>query len=534
MRLTCFCGPYWGSFDVWTWKLTPQPSRAALWLNERPTFKCRTAQQTVSHTSVPHQRHDPQRARSGSTANYREIVNPRKSHYDSDLMQAQQVSKPDLSVLKIDRQRAKRSSRKWRRWVWAVLLIALLVIGISVMTGQFGPLSAKPVRVAVAARRTWSGAEPVLTASGYIIARHQVEVGSKITGRIVALLVDEGDQVRQGQLIARLDDQEIRAQLQQAQANVAAAKARLAELEAGSRPQEIERAKAEKERLLADMNNAEINWQRVRQLVNDGVLQQQALDDARARLEMAQKAYQAAVENYELTRLGPRQEQIELARAQWRQAEAELAYVQAQLDNTLIRAPVGGTVLDRYADLGEMVTTGFTSDRGAKQALVSIADLRDLQVEMDITEADIAKVALNQPVTIIPDAYTDRRYNGIVEYIADVADRQKATIQVKVKVLNPDAFLRPDMGAKVTFFPMGTAPSVASAGVFVPASAIIDQHGRPSVFVVKDDKAMLQPVRLGEQADGYVNIRDGLQGGERVIIGGHENLKDGDKISVQS
>lgn len=451
-----------------------------------------------------------------------------------DFMQVQQSSKPDLSVLKIDRQRARRSSRSWRRWVLTVLVIALLVVGIGVMTGQFGPLAAKPVRVAVASRRALTGAEPVLTASGYIIARHQVEVGSKITGRIVELLVDEGDYVRKGQLIARLDDYEIRAELQRAQANVAAAKARLAELEAGSRPQEIERAKAEQERLLADLKNAEINWQRIRQLVNDGVLQQQALDDARARLEMAQKAYQAAVENYELTRLGPRQEQIELARAQLRQAEAELAYAQAQLDNTLIRAPVSGTVLDRYADLGEMVTTGFTSDRGAKQALVSIADLRDLQVEMDITEADIAKVELNQPVTITPDAYTDRRYNGIVEYIADVADRQKATIQVKVKVLNPDAFLRPDMGAKVTFFPTGTVPATESTGIFVPASAIVYQQGRPNVFVVKDDKAMIQPVTPGDQADGYVNIRDGLQGGERVIIGGHENLKHGDRISVQS
>jgi multidrug resistance efflux pump len=311
---------------------------------------------------------------------------------------------------------------------------------------------AEPVRAAVAAQRSTDDAPPVLSAAGYIIARNQVEVASKITGRIVSLEVKEGDFVKQGQVIARLDDYEVSAQVRQAQANLEAAQARLKQLEAGSRQQEIERAKAQMERAKADLNNAELNLQRAERLVKEGVLSQQLLDDARARHEIALKAYQAAKEDYDLVRIGPRQEEIDLARAQVQQAAAALAFAQAQLENTIIRAPVAGTILDRYVDLGEMVTTGFASERGARQALVSLADLNDLQVELDITEADIAKVQLDQPTIITPDAYPDRHYQGIVEYIAGVADRQKATIQTKVKVLNPDAFLRPDMGAQVSFY----------------------------------------------------------------------------------
>ena len=453
--------------------------------------------------------------------------------------QAKHQVKEDLKVLRIDRQRAGQRGPRYWKWllvlgVISVLLVAAVFLATRLKLGSQLGLAAKPVRVAVAMRRSVDGAQPVLSASGYIIARHQVEVGSKITGRVVKLEVDEGYPIKQGQVIAKLDDYEIRAQVNQAQANLAAAQARLAELEAGSRPQEIERAKAHQERLEADVKNAEVNLRRVERLVKDGVLQQQALDDARARYDMAQNALAAAREDYELARIGPRLEQIELARAQVRQAEAELAFAQAQWQNTIIRAPVSGTILDRYVDLGEMVTTGFTSDRGAKQALVSIADLRDLQVEMDISEADIAKAQLNQPTTITPDAYQDRRYDGVVEYIADVADRQKATIQVKVKVLNPDKFLRPDMGAKVTFYEMGTAVPQQRASVLVPKSAVVNQGGRTVVFIVKDEKAVVQPVVVGPEESGYVPVFQGLQGGESVIVSGQDTLKDGDQIVVQS
>lgn len=444
----------------------------------------------------------------------------------------------DIRALQIDRQRAHPPPRSRRRWLVVIGGLILLggIGGVLIKWAPFGVRlggSAKEVSVAVAARRGPTGPQPILSASGYIIARNQVEVGAKITGRVVALEVKEGDVVRAGQVIARLDDEEIRAQVRQAEANLAAARARLAELEAGSRPQEIDRARAEMLRAEADLKNADVNLRRLERLVEAGVVDRQRLDDARARYEMAAAALRAAQENYELARIGPRPEQIELARAQVHQAESALAYARAQLENTVIRAPVSGTVLDRYVDLGEMVTIGFTSTRGAKQALVSLADVTDLQVELDISEADIARVKLQQPTTITPDAYPDRHYRGVVEYISAVADRQKATIKVKVKVLDPDEYLRPDMGAKVTFYEKGTEIPRESSVVLVPKTAVIEQGNRTIVFLAREGKAVAQPVSVGKENAGYCEIVSGLQGGEMVITGGLAGLKDGDRITVR-
>lgn len=444
----------------------------------------------------------------------------------------------DIRALRIDRQRAHPPSSPRQRWLimigGLILLGALVALVVVWRTGGAGlGEEAKDVSVAPAVRRGPAGPQPLLSAGGYIIARNQVEVGAKITGRVVALEVKEGDVVRAGQVIARLDDEEIRAQVRQAEANLAAARARLAELEAGSRPQEIDRARAEMLRAEADLKNAEANLRRLERLVEAGVVDRQRLDDARARYEMAAAALRAAQENYELARIGPRPEQIELARAQVQQAESQLAYARAQLENTVIRAPVSGTVLDRYVDLGEMVTIGFTSTRGAKQALVSLADVTDLQVELDISEADIARVALGQPTTITPDAYPDRHYRGVVEYISAVADRQKATIKVKVKVLDPDEYLRPDMGAKVTFYQKGTEIPHESSVVLVPKSAVIEQGNRTIVFLAREGKAVAQPVSVGKENAGYYEIVSGLQGGEMVITGGLAGLKDGDRITVR-
>jgi HlyD family secretion protein len=276
----------------------------------------------------------------------------------------------------------------------------------------------------------------------------------------MSISVDEGDDIGRGEVIATLDDAELRAQLRQAEAAAAAAAARLAELEAGSRPQEIQRAKAQVDSARADKLNADQALRRAERLVTAGVLQKQALDDALARADMAAGALSAAEENYDLARVGPRAEEIVRARADFHQAEAAVSYTRALLDNTVIRAPISGTILNRFVDPGEMVTTGFTSERGARQALVNMADLKDLQVELDVAEADIAKVEREQPVSIRPDAYPDREYRGRVEFISSVGDRQKATVKVKVTILAPDGLLRPEMGAKVSFYPQsGRAPS---------------------------------------------------------------------------
>ncbi len=445
----------------------------------------------------------------------------------------------DIQSLRIDRGQEIDLARDSRRGLLLPVILLAVALAISLFlasrlewSARLG-LTPKEVQVASAVRRWTEGARPVLTAGGYVIARNQVEVGSKITGRIMALEVDEGDFVRKGQVIARLDDREIAAQVRQSQANLAAARARLAELEAGSRQQEIDRAKAEMDRAEAELRNAEVNLRRYESLFEQGLLERQNLDDARARYEMAVAAQHAAKESYDLVRMGPRQEEIDRARAEVRRAEAELALAQAQLENTVIRAPISGTVLERYVDPGEMVTIGFASDRGAKQALVALANLEDLQIELDISEADIARVQLDQPTSIAPDAYPERRYKGTVEYIASVGNRQKATVKVKVRVLDPDEHLRPDMGAKVTFYEKGSGLPERESAIMVPKSAVVERGGRTVVFLARDSKVVVQSVRVRREEEGYVEIISGLEGGEKVIVGGQESLKDGDMIAAR-
>ncbi len=215
----------------------------------------------------------------------------------------------DIRSLQVDRQRVP-PRRSWRRR-WIIVTGGLiLLLGAGVVLIRWGPIgsvgSVAEVSVAVVTRRDSSGPYPLLSAGGYVIARHQVEVGAKITGRVIALEVEEGDVVRAGQVIARLDDEEIRAQVREAEATLAAARARLAELEAGSRPQEINRAHAEMLRAEADLKNAEANLRRLERPAEVGVVDRQQLDDARARYEMAVAALRVARENYELIRIGPR------------------------------------------------------------------------------------------------------------------------------------------------------------------------------------------------------------------------------------
>lgn len=447
----------------------------------------------------------------------------------------------DLRALRIDRRPrvSRESNSRLKLYLGAGLAAGAAAAAVFSLAPRvslsvpFGLASAKNVEVVAAARQQSTGeAQPVLTASGYVIALKQVDVSSKITGRVVSLDVREGDRVRQGQVIARLDDAEFNAQVSRASASVVAARARLSQLQAGSRPQEIGRAKAEAERASADLKNAEIALRRTESLVKDGVIPQQSLDDARARYQMAQSTYNAMRESYELTQAGPRREEVDVAKAQLQQAEAELSLAQAQLQNTVIRSPISGVVLNRYVEVGAMVTTGFTSEFGAKQALVSVADMNDLQVELDIAEADIAKVQLGQPAVIVPDVYQDRSYQGTLEQIAAAANRQKASLQVKVKVLNPDEYLRSNMGVKVTFYQKGAQAPQSRGAVLVPKSALLEQGGRTTVFLVKEGKAVQQPVTVGRESGGFVEVLSGLEGGEQVVADGASALKDGDAVAV--
>ena len=365
----------------------------------------------------------------------------------------------DLKALRIDRTRKRgRPSRSlWlmglMAFVLGAVLSGLVFLNLSLRTPDAAVAEvqadrATDVPAAAGVDRAPDRDRPLLIASGYIVPRHRIEVSSRIMGKVAWVGVDKSDRVEKGQLLVRLEDAEFRAQLQQAQAGLDSARARLTELETGSRPEEIQRAKAELERSRAEFDNADLEYRRFSQLIESGVIAQQRVDDARSRRDMAEAAVAVAEKNHRLVEIGPRTEQIEAARAELERSQADIRYWNTRLRETEIRAPVTGTILERVVEVGEMVSGYFMG--GA--VLVALADLNDLQVEMDISQADFHNISPENGCKMSPIAYPSREYECELDEIAPEANRQRATIEVKVQILKPDEYLRPEMDVQVTFF----------------------------------------------------------------------------------
>ena len=435
-----------------------------------------------------------------------------------------------LRALRIDPERRRRGRRSasWLRYA-VIGLIGLATLGYFVSRTRLNPVE---VEVATAQRLDPGAPTPVLTAGGYIIPHRKVELAPKITGRVEWVGVEKGDTVTRGQVLLRIEQREFLAATDRAHALLAGARARLQELESGSRPEEIDRARAGVEEARSNVANAVLELERFERLHAEGAVSRQALDVARNRHEVALSQQAAAQKSYDLVRIGPRREQIDLARAQVREAEAVLRAARVDLDNTVIRAPTGGTILERLVEPGEIVTISFIGGRGAKSAVLSIADLSVLDVEVDVSQNEIGKVRLNQPATIVADAFPDRTYRGAVSEMAPEANRQKATLQVKVRVAQPDGIIRPEMNAKVTFLEPPSGPS-GPAKVSAPKEAVFTRDAQRYVFLVDGGKATARPVRVGAEADGRVEILEGLAGGESVVTRGVEVLKDGQRVRVK-
>jgi HlyD family secretion protein len=447
----------------------------------------------------------------------------------------------EIKSLRIDRsaKQKNRSGRGLLRWI-------LVSFGLSVLLGVafviYGRLNAA-VEVETVRVRTASTASPgapagatILNATGYIVTAHKIELASKVSGRVAWIGVEKGDKVKQGQVLVRLEDEEFRARVTEAQGQLNSLKARLAALENGSRPEETARSQADLEQVRADLENARVSLNRTRSLVEKGVLSNQTLDDAQARYDAQVARFASYEKTNALVRIGPRREDIDAMRAQVKQAEGTLAFAQTQLDNTVIRAPISGAILERNVERAEFVTTGFVSDRGAKGYVVSMADLTDLQVELDIDQKDFARLGPRQPAVITTDTYPDRKYQGEITEISPEANRQKATVQVKVKVLKPDDYLRPEMNASVAFYapekPGGKEANQASAAkplIMIPASTIRDG----AVFMVFDGRAVRRQVQVSGTSQQGATISNGLTGGEDLTVNPPADLKDGQKVRAK-
>jgi RND family efflux transporter MFP subunit len=413
--------------------------------------------------------------------------------------------KPDLSALRISE--TKRSNGKaGKRWIWIALgVIALALVGLA----GFAFRNRKVEVEAAPAVRPTTGPAGVLNASGYVTPRRRATIAAKITGRVTGVYFDEGTRVAEGQLLATLDDSDVRRALDSAVADRNSAQAAIADYE-------------------VQLKNAEIELRRTQQLVKEGVQTQQALDSA----VMAADSLRA---------------KIALAKQQVLGAEARIKEQQQAVDNCIIRAPFAGIVVSKDAQVGEMVSPISAGGGFTRTGISTVVDLHSNEFEVDVSEAYIAKVSTNQPVNAVLDAYPDWTIPAKVRTVIPTADRQKATVKVRISVTEPDHIhlydpakdprILPDMGVKVTFLetdsPAGTSEKKSSAVAMVPQKAIRHDNGSTFVFVVNGDTLERRAVKTGETRGSDIEILGGIQPDVLVVVNGPPTLRDGQFVQIQ-
>lgn len=398
--------------------------------------------------------------------------------------------KPDLSRLKIDRTQLPPDDGRKRWWIAAIVLIALLGAAYFFFRGS----SAVQVQVVRAEVVGGGGNTAGITANGYVVARTRASVSSRISGRLASLGVEEGSRVRRGQILARLENADYEAAVAQAAADSLRAVAAL------------EEAQVARDQLGRDLARA-------KELLARNLESASAIENLNAQLDGAS------------ARVGVQQAQV-------RAAQAALAFARANLDNTYIRAPFDGTVLRKDAEVGEVVAPVATGGGLTRGAVVTMADLGTLEVEVDVNEAYIAQIKSEQSARITLDAYPSVNFAGRVRQIVPTADRQRATVQVKVAITDHDPRILPEMGARVEFFDAAAADSSAPSRVFVPADAVRSDGPDTIVWVVRDGVVRRTVVQAGPVSGGRREIRSGLSGGESLVNKPPAGLEDGGRVDV--
>jgi RND family efflux transporter MFP subunit len=399
------------------------------------------------------------------------------------------VNKPDLSQLTIDRTIAPAARPRRRLWPW---FAAAAVIAAAAVAGLAGFGTAQTVETAPVTTAYPSQAVTLLNATGYVVAQRKASVASKATGRLEWLGVMEGSRVKQGEVIARLENRDVSASREQAAASVRVAQAN------------IEQARAE-------LRDAESNLHRSRDLATKNYISGSALDAAVARFDKAQ----AAVRSSEAS-LGV--------------AQANLKAAEVAFDQTLIRAPFDGIVLTKSANVGDNITP-FSQAADTKGAVVTMADMDTLEVEADVAESSLAKIRVGQACEIQLDAVPDHRFPGTVNRIVPTVDRAKATVLVKIRFLERDGRVLPDMSAKVAFLEREVGAAERQPVTVVPKQAIVERAGEKAVFVVSDGRAVRTRIEAG-RAIGDAVQASGVKPGDRVIVKPLDRISDGERVKV--
>lgn len=403
--------------------------------------------------------------------------------------------KEELASLRIDQSERGGSGRRGV-WLALVLVLAIVVAGGWYWTNR---LQAASVKVASVASVTGASAGPgtVLNASGYVTARRRATVSSKVTGKVMQIFVEEGQSVRQGQVLARLDDSQARAALALAQAQLDASRKSFAEDE-------------------ARLREAELNLRRREQLLKDGVVGRAEVDTARA----------------EVDSLAAR---IDYAKQQIVVAESRVNLSRTDLNDMVVRAPFDGVAISKDAQPGEMISPVSAGGGFTRTGIGTIVDMSSLEIEVDVNESFINRVRPEQKVEAVLDAYPDWRIPAHVITTVPSADRQKATVRVRIGFDELDQRILPDMGVKVSFLRDEEPVQAAAPGprFQVPKSAVRTNDGRTILFVVRDERVERRAIRTGDEDGDAVQVLSGVSAGEQVVIEGPVTLKDGDRVRIQ-
>lgn len=403
---------------------------------------------------------------------------------------AGEIHTTDLSTLKINRTPQTQSSNT--KWI-IIAIILCCVIGGGYFLMNTTSVEVETMQVFTSQS---SSSETILTGQGYVVAQRKAAISSKATGRLDALYVIEGDKVKQGDIIGRIESADVQAALDQQKA-------------------QLEVQKAALENATAELEDAEISLKRQQELRKENVGTQADLDAAINRVKKAKA-------------------QIQSAKASIATQESAIRASLVQVENTIIRAPFDGTILNKNANVGEVITA-LGGAAGSRGAVVTLADMTSLQVEADVSESAIQKIQENQPVEISVSAISDKKYKGIVNKIIPTADRAKGTVQVKIRFDDIDNRVLPEMGAKVNFLKINTVVNEIESKpkLLIPQTAIQTKNGKKTVFVVKDNAAQETAVSTGTILGEYVEITNGLMNGDVIILAPSDNIQQGSKVQIK-
>ena len=392
---------------------------------------------------------------------------------------------PDLTKLRIDRDVAPIRRRRRRRWI-VLVIVALHVVAAAawfLLQPRAATVQTTPIVTTHPSQQF-----VVLNATGYVVAQRKAAISSKATGRLEWLGVAEGSRVKEGDVIARIDNRDVVAQAQSAQAAVRSAQAMV-------RQAEVER------------ENAQVEYRRNQDLVEKNFISRSALDTSKARLDRAAAGVASAQAN------------LNAAVANGRTA-------QVAVDYTEIRAPFDGVILSKSANVGDLVTP-FSNATDSKGAVVSMADMSTLEVEADVSESSLAKVHVGQPAEIVLDALPDVRFRGHISRMVPTVDRAKATVMTKVKFDAIDPRVLPEMSAKVSFLSQEVTPEQQTPLLAVNPDAIVQQDGRSLVYVVRDGRAVAVPVTTGVKVGDVTAISGDVKSGEKAVAKPAPSLASG-------